>query len=290
MSKVLGKLITKYGKYLMITPVTITYIVFLVIPTAMLLLLSFNTGQRTTFDLSQATFANYVKVVSNPTFYEILMNTFGMSLLTAFLTFLIVYPVAYFLAFKIENVRLQGIILFLLLAMYWIDWSVRSLAWLPILGEQGLVNYILMSLGIIKEPIKLLFSRITLLIIWIQTNLLFMLFPTYLALSRINPELIYTAKALGANDWKAFWHITFKLSLPGVTVGLIFVFVSTLGDYATPSLWAGGLQTLGLTVHHYASYFMWPLASTYATIMLVISLVLLSLILRISNIKRIFYD
>jgi len=290
MPSALGKLVTKYGKYLMIMPTVIVYTLFLIIPTATLVLLSFNTGERYTFDLSKVTFANYVKVLSSPTFYKIMFDTFGMALLTAFITFLVVYPAAYYLAFKIENVRLQGIILFLLLAMYWVDWNVRSIAWLPILGEQGIVNQLLLSLGLIDKPLKILFSRLALLIIWVQTNLLFMLFPTYLALSRINPDLIHAAKALGASPWKAFWHITFKLSLSGVTVGLVFVFVSTLGDYATPSLWAGGLQTLGLTVHHYASFFRWPLGATYATIMLVISLILLSLILRISNIKRIFYE
>jgi len=290
MARPFTRVIEKYSKYLMITPAVVTYTVFLVIPLAMLVLLSLNTGSKAVFDPSEITLKNYIDVLSDPRFYRIAADTFGMALLTSAVTLGIAYPVAYFLAFKVKSVRVQSIVLFLLLAMYWVDWSVRSLAWLPILGDKGLVNQILISLGIISEPMRLLFSRLALLIIWVQTNMLFMIFPIYLALTRIDPELISTAKALGASDWKAFWHITFKLSLPGVVVGLVFVFVSTLGDYATPSLWAGGLHMLGLTVHSYASFFMWPLAATYATLMLIISLIILSLILRISNIKRIFYE
>ncbi|MGC8962170.1 MAG: ABC transporter permease, partial [Candidatus Bathyarchaeia archaeon] len=129
-----------------------------------------------------------------------------------------------------------------------------------------------------------------LLIIWVQTNLLFMIFPIYLSMMKIDPDLLNVAKTLGASPWKAFYNVTFKLSLPGVIIGVIFVFVSTLGDYVTPALWAGGLQMLGLTIQNYAWAFRWPLAATYSVIMLAITVILLYILLKVANIKQVFYE
>jgi len=225
------------------------------------------------------------------TTYIVMRDTFGMSLTAALVTFAAGYPIAYFLAFKMANFRLQGIILFLLVAPYWVDWSIRSISWLSILGGEGLVNYALMSLGLIETPLKeLLFTRGTLVIIWVQTNLVFFIFPTYLSLVKIDPELISVAQTLGASPRRAFYNITFKLSLPGAIVGLIFVFVSTLGDYVTPALWAGGMQMLGLTIQNYFFEFRWPVASTYSALMLGVTLLILFLLLRMVNIKQVFYE
>ncbi|MFQ6081087.1 MAG: ABC transporter permease [Candidatus Bathyarchaeia archaeon] len=214
-----------------------------------------------------------------------------MSILSTVVTLVIAYPVAYFLAFKVESFRFQNILLFLLIIPYWVDWSIRSISWLSILGRDGIVNYLLLSLGWIKEPIgELLFTRWTLLIIWAQTNMLFMIFPIYLALIKIDPELLNVAQALGASPSRTFYHVTFKLSLPGVIVGSVFVFVSTIGDYVTPALWAGGLQTLGLTVQNYAWLFEWPVASTFAVLMLAVTVTILYVMLKTVNIKQVFYE
>jgi ABC-type spermidine/putrescine transport system permease subunit I len=286
-----AELIAKYSKYILVLPPLIFFILFLLIPTIIMLLLSFNTGEVTVFNPSQFTIKNFVDVLSRPMLYKIMRDTFGMSLLAALVALGIAYPIAYLLAFKVENPTVQSMVLFGLLVPYWVDWSIRSISWLSILGEEGLVNYILMGLGIIKAPLKeLLFTRLTLVIIWVQTNLLFMIFPIYLSMMKIDPDLLNVAKTLGASPRKAFYNVTFKLSLPGVIIGVIFVFVSTLGDYVTPGLWAGGLQMLGLTIQNYAWAFRWPLAATYSVIMLAITVALLYILLKIANIKQVFYE
>jgi len=207
------------------------------------------------------------------------------------MTFIVAFPVSYFLAFKVENFRLQNVITFLLVIPYWVDWSIRSISWLSILGREGIVNYLLLSLGLTQTPIaELLFTRWTLLIIWIQTNVLFMLFPIYLALSRVDPELLDVAQSLGATPSRSFYHVTFKLALPGVIVGFMFVFVSTIGDYVTPSLWAGGLQMLGKTVQSYAWLFQWPIASAYGVLLLAVTMAIIYVLLRVVNIKKVFYE
>lgn len=283
--------ISRHSVYLMILPPLIISILFMMTPTLSVLLLSFNKGSTVAFDPTQLTIENYISIFTRPTTYIILRDTLGMSLLATLLTFIIAYPVAYYLAFKVENFRLQNVITFLLVIPYWVDWSIRSISWLSILGRDGLVNYLLMSLGLTKGPVaELLFTRWTLLIIWIQTNILFMLFPIYLALSRVNPELLDVAQSLGATPSKTFYHVTFKLSLPGVIVGSMFVFVSTIGDYVTPALWAGGLQMLGLTVQNYAWLFQWPFASAYGVLLLIVTLVIIYILLKVVNIKQVFYE
>jgi len=275
----------------MILPPLVISILFMLTPTASVLLLSFNKGASVTFDPTQVTFENFLAVFTRPTTYIVLRDTLGMSLLATVATFVIAFPVAYFLAFKVENFRLQNVITFLLVIPYWVDWSIRSISWLSILGRDGIVNYLLLSLGLTQTPIaELLFTRWTLLIIWIQTNVLFMLFPIYLALSRVDPELLDVAQSLGATPSRSFYYITFKLSLPGVIVGSMFVFVSTIGDYVTPALWAGGLQMLGLTVQNYAWLFQWPFASAYGVLLLAVTMAVIYVLLKVVNIKQVFYE
>jgi len=282
--------VRKNIRYFLILPPLIVVIIFLVVPSLMILLLSFNKGSVTRFDPTNISLDNFIAVFSRPSTYIILRDTLGMSVLAALVTLLVAYPVAYFISFKIKNFQLQGIITFMLVAPYWVDWSIRSISWLSILGEKGLVNYALMSLGLIKQPLsELLFTRWTLLIIWVQTNLLFMIFPIYLSLTLIDPDLINVARTLGASPFKAFTRVTFRLSLPGVVIGVIFVFISTLGDYVTPALWAGGLQMLGLTVQNYAWHFNWPMAAAYSVLLLAVTLGVIWIVLRFANIKQVFY-
>jgi len=283
--------ISRRSVYLMILPPLAISVLFMLAPTVSVLLLSFNKGTTVTFDPTRITLENYFSIFTRPTTYIVLRDTLGMSLLATLMTFIIAYPVAYFLAFKVENFRLQNVITFLLVIPYWVDWSIRSISWLSILGREGIVNYLLLSLGLTQTPIaELLFTRWTLLIIWIQTNVLFMLFPIYLALSRVDPELLDVAQSLGATPSRSFYHVTFKLSLPGVVVGSMFVFVSTIGDYVTPALWAGGLQMLGLTVQNYAWLFQWPFASAYGVLLLAVTMAVIYVLLKVVNIKQVFYE
>lgn len=281
----------KHSKYFLILPALIFFIFFLVLPTLMVLLLSLNTGEAITFNPARVSVENIIFVLYQSSTYTIIRDTFSMSLLSALTALIFAYPVAYFLVFKVTSPVTRSLVLFALLVPYWVDWSIRSISWLSILGKEGIVNFLLLNLGLIKRPFEeLLFTRLTLVIIWVQTNLLFMIFPIYLSLLKVDPELVNVAQTLGASPTRTFYHITFKLSLPGVIIGLIFVFVSTLGDYVTPGLWAGGLQMLGLVIQTYAWHFRWPLASSYSVIMLTVTLALLYLLLKVVNIKQVFYE
>jgi len=211
------------------------------------------------------TLRNYISYLTSPQFPTLLLNTFYTSLLTATICLIIGFPFAYCYTFKIK------------------------MAWISILGEKGFVNSLLLSLGVVKEPMKFLFTPVALFIIWVQTNLLFMIFPINLALGRLDPEVIDAAKVLKAPPYRVFYEIIFKMALPGVVCGFIFVFVNTISDYVTPSLWAGGMQTLGLSVSTYASQFLWPQASAGGMILLIACIVVLYILLKVVDIKKLVY-
>ncbi|GBC69347.1 Putrescine transport system permease protein PotH [archaeon HR01] len=276
--------IEKYGKYLLLLPGLIIIVFFLILPLILIVIVSFM--QIFTFREPTLTLQNYIDFVASPQTPTILLNTFGMSIGTALLTLLAGYPAAYVLAFKIESIKIRNYIISLLLVPFFIDWNARTIAWIPILGESGAVNYMLQALNIVREPVQLLFSRWTLLIIWLQTNILFAIFPIYLALIRIDPDLINAARVLKAPPHRVFYNIIFKLSLPGVVVGFTFVFVNTLGDYITPALWAGGIQVLGLSISSFAANFVWPYAATQSTILILIALAVLFVLFKIVDIKK----
>lgn len=279
----------KHARYLLLLPGLVTFVFFLIAPLAIMAVMSFFTpvwpGYRTDLTLN-----NYVAYLTSPQFGILAFNTFSTSLVTALICLLIGFPFAYCYTFKIKSEKTRNYIIMLLLAPFLIDWTIRSVAWISILGEGGFVNSLFLSSGLISEPIKFLFTPTALFIIWVQTNLLFMIFPMNLALGRMDPEVIEAAKVLKAPPHRVFYDIVFKMALPGVICGFIFVFVNTISDYVTPSLWAGGLQTLGLSVSTYASHFLWPQASAGGMILLIACIVVLYILLKLVDIKKLVYE
>jgi ABC-type spermidine/putrescine transport system permease subunit I len=239
---------------------------------------------------AEFTINNYISYVTSPQFLTMLTNTIYTSIGTAIICLVIGFPYAYCYTFKITSQRTKNYLTMLLLAPFLIDWTIRSVAWLSILGESGILNSMLLSLGLISKPLKILFTPAALFIIWVQTNLLFMIFPINLALGRLDPEMINAAKVLKAPPHRVIYDIIFKASLPGVICGFIFVFVNTISDYVTPALWAGGMQTLGLSVSSYASQFLWPQASAAGIILLIICAVVLYILLKIVDVKKLVYE
>jgi putative spermidine/putrescine transport system permease protein len=253
---------SRYYGYLLLVPGVVLSLIFLVLPLLIMVVVSFyTTAPSSTGYLPIFTIENYLAFFSAPQTGTLLYNTFSLAFIAAIIAFIFGFPLAYFLTFHIKSPTFKNYAITLLIVPFLIDWSIRTVAWLAILGKAGIVNFVLMSLGLIQTPLEaLLFSRNTLYIIWLQTYVVFMEFPIYLAMNRIDPDLISAAKVLKAPPHRVLYDIVFKLSLPGVMAGFIFVFVSTLGDFITPNLWAGGVQTLGLSISRYSANFLWPYA------------------------------
>jgi ABC-type spermidine/putrescine transport system permease subunit I len=264
----------------------------MILPLAIMTVVSFyTTAPSSTGYLEIFTAQNYIDFFTAPNTPTLLLNTFSLALITAIICFAFGFPLAYFLTFRIKNATFKNYVITLLIVPFLIDASIRTVAWIAILGKDGIVNYALLSLGAIQSPIAaLLFSRNTLYIIWLQTYIVFMEFPIYLAMNRIDPDLIWAAKVLKAPPHRVLYDIVFKLSLPGIICGFVFVFVSTLGDYVTPNLWAGGVQTLGLSISRYSNNFLWPYASVLSTMLLIISVIVLVISFKVVDIRKLVYE
>lgn len=280
----------KLTHYLMLLPGIVSYAIFLIAPLFVMVVMSFYTASGHLGYEPKLTLGNYLGFFTSPQAPVILYNTFGMAILTCIVTLIFAYPLAYFITFTIRSNKLRTYVISLLLVPFLIDWTIRSVTWIPVLGDEGIVNYLLMSLGLIDEPIRFLYSRGALILIWFQSYIVFMMFPIQLALQRIDPDLIHAAMVSKAPPHRVQYDIIFKLSKPGIVCGIIFVFVNVIGDHITPGLWAGGMQVLGLSVATYAQNFVWPYAAALSTILLAIALLILYILLKIVDIKKLIYE
>lgn len=237
----------------------------------------------------QFTLNNYYLLISNSTYLSILGNTLVLSAITIALCLLLGYPIAYYLAVLVKSARAKTLVLLLMLALFFVDYSTRIIGWYPILGTQGLINSTLLSFGLVKEPLSLLFNVYAIIAIWIQSFILFAAFPIYLSLLKLDPAMLEAAESLGASRSRAFYHITFKMSLPGLVIGALFVFVMSVTDYATPVLIGRGTQTVGLLINYFQSFLYWGLASALSVITMTIILVVILIALRVIDIRKMLF-
>ena len=165
----------------------------------------------------------------------------------------------------------------------------RTYAWIVILQRQGLINQLLIGLGITDEPINLIFDQFAVIVGSTHILLPFMILPIYGVLKRMDPRLIHAATGLGASPRKAFWTVTVPLSLPGIAAGVLIVFIMTLGFFVTPAVLGGGkVIMLAMAIELQISQFIrWEVAAALATILLVITLAFVLLYQRAFGFERV---
>ncbi|TMH19889.1 MAG: ABC transporter permease [Betaproteobacteria bacterium] len=177
------------------------------------------------------------ELAREPAYFKALSNTLEISVLVTVITLLLSYPLAYLMT--TTTPRARRVLTVLLLVPFWTSVLVRTFAWLVILGRNGLVNNLLLALGLVGEPQKLLFNMIGVQVGMVQVLLPFMVFPLYAVMSRIDLNVIRVARSLGAPPHRVLLHVFLPLSLPGVAAGCILVFLLAVGFYVTPALLGG---------------------------------------------------
>src|SRR4026209_2125098 len=239
---------------------------------------------RIDFSGGWPSFNQYEKVLETPAYLRRLGISVGMAFVIAASATILAYPIAYFLAFRAR--RRATIFLVLLLVPFASSYLLRVMAWKLLLGREGAINWVLTSMGLVKEPVGLLvYSQaavvITLVYVWIP----FAALPIYAALQRVDRSHLEAAADLGAGPWTRFGRITIPLSLPGGLATFFMVFIPTVGEYVTPSLVGGidGLMYGNLIQDFFTRAGNWPLGSALAVIMLVITLALVAIALRVVN-------
>jgi spermidine/putrescine transport system permease protein len=233
------------------------------------------------------TLEHYRTIVQGGIYLPLLWVSIRVAFGVALVATLLAYPLAYFLVFR-AGLR-APLFLTLLILPFWTSYLLRIIAWKVILGTDGVVNSLLMYLGLVSDPVPiLLYSRSAVLITLVYVWLPFVALPIYAALQRIDARLLEAATILGAPPWYAFVRVTLPLSLPGVLAGFVMVFIPTVGEYVTPLLVGGSRGALyGNVVElFFGDGINWPLGSALALIMLVGVLALFAAVVRIVDPRR----
>lgn len=218
-------------------------------------------------------FSNYLLLFDDPLYRNALINSVEIAALATFLTLLIGYPMAYAIARAPQAWRLP--LLMLIILPFWTSFLIRVYAWIGILKNNGTLNQFLMSIGIIDQPLEILYTPVAVYIGIIYSYLPFMILPLYATLIRMDNTLLEAAADLGCPPWKQFLTVTLPLSLPGIVAGSMLVFIPVMGEFVIPDL-LGGPNTLMIGKLMWTEFFSnkdWPVASALAAILLLVLII-----------------
>ena len=205
------------------------------------------------------------------------------ALLTTLLCLVIAYPFAYFLARARPSVR--PALLMLVMLPFWTSFLLRVYAWKGILADEGVLNNLLLAVGIIREPLQMLYTDVSMLVGMTYVYLPFMILPLYANLVKMDFRLLEAAHDLGASAWTAFWLVTVPLSKSGIIAGSMLVFIPAVGEFVIPSL-LGGAENVMIGRVVWDEMFSsnnWPRAAALSVVMIVLILVPLILFYRFSD-------
>ena len=213
-------------------------------------------------------FSNYLFLIEDPLYAASYWESVRIALVSTLVTLLIGYPMAHVIAMSSEPRR--TLLLILVILPFWTSFLLRVYAWIAILKTNGLLNSVLLHLGLISEPLVILQTDLAVYLGIAYTYLPFMVLPLYAALSRLDRTLLEASADLGATPWVSFFTVTLPLTLPGIFAGSLLVFVPAIGEFVIPAL-LGGNDTLMIGKVLWNEFFAnreWPIASAVAIIKL----------------------
>ncbi len=274
-------------RYLQILPLIVTLLFFLIGPIILIGIVSF--WDYSEFDLiPDFVWTNYVELFESSITYKIYLSTLKFTFLTWVFTLLIGFTVSYFLAFHVRQLRWQ-IVLFLICTIpFWTSNIIRMIAWIPVLGRNGLINKSLVSLGVVDKPIDwLLFSDFAVVLAFVHLFTLFMVVPIFNSMMRIDRSIIEAAQDSGASALRTLWHVILPLCKPGIMIGTIFVITLVMGDFVTVQMMSGGQSaSVGVAMNNKRALLQYPAAAADAIILLIVVLILVALLMRSVNIRK----
>jgi spermidine/putrescine transport system permease protein len=255
----------------------------LVVPQLRMLELSF----RRKLPLSQIggpedvyTLENYVRFVENPLYWKVFVKTVVSAVVITLVAFLIAFPIAYFLAKVVQGAWSRRLFLAIVVP-FWVNEIVRTFAWLLILTEQGVLNQVLVGLGL--PPGSYLYTEGAVIVGMTYAYLLFMLFPLYASLESLDFSLVEAAQDLGAGWTRVLRHVILPHCVPGAVAGSIMVFMLAVGTYVVPAM-LGGKSAIWFVQLIYTRFYdalNWNLGSALAFSLLVLSLGFVVVVLRV---------
>ncbi|NES94636.1 MAG: ABC transporter permease [Desertifilum sp. SIO1I2] len=215
-------------------PLALFLHLFYVAPLVFLLASSF----QPTPGASGISLANYIRFFGDAVNLKVLGDTVFLGIQVTIACLILGYPIAY--VYANAPAKWKSLLTFLILLPLLTSSVVRTFGWVVILGRQGLMNSFLQNLGLIAEPLRLLFTHQGVAIAMTQIQLPLMILPIVASLAQVDPRLAAASASLGGGAWRTFWKITFPLTLPGIISGCLLVFSLTVSSFVTPSIIGGG--------------------------------------------------
>jgi len=220
--------------------------------------------------------SNYLRALE-PLYLWIYWRSLLLALATTLICIVLGFPVAHFIAQR-PSAALRNLLIFLVTLPFWTSFLIRTYAWILLLRTEGIINNALLELGIVQQPLPLLYNNFAILAGLVYTELPFMILPLYTALERIDRSHLEASSDLGCNGWQTFWRVLLPLSRHGITAGVVLVFVPSVGAYLTPDL-LGGAKSLmaGNLIHNqFAVVRDHPFGAAIAFVLTVVVLVLMA--------------
>lgn len=235
------------------------------------------------------TFENYIRFLTEPGTVSVFLFTMAMATAVFTITVLVAYPIAYFLARMTSEKWGLRIILLILIPLE-MNYLIRGFAWRNILGENGLINNLLILSGLTDKPVLFFFHNVyAVLLVILHNSLPYAIIPIYITLRSIPQSLYHAAMDLGSDRVSSFFRVTLPLSLPGIAISFLFVYIPTMGEFAIPSLVGGRTYVLGtLITRTYMVIGDWPFASTATVILTIISLAIMFLVFKLAGVRRLY--
>ena len=261
---------------------------YLVAPLVIIVLVSFWSWTDAGFDRSW-TLANYSELFHDSTYWNNILSTLVTSLIAVVACLVLGFPVAYFLALKVESLRIQIALFVIALAPFWTSFLTRAIAWtFPLMGREGALNQVLIKLHIISSPVtEFGFSTLSVRLAMVQLYILFMITPLFFTLAQVDRSAIESSRDLGANWWGTFREVILPQTMPGVVIGSIFIFVLTMGDYGTVSTVGGNnVTSIGTLISSKIGAVQYPQGAASAVLLVIVLMAGVWVITRFSNLRE----
>jgi spermidine/putrescine transport system permease protein len=266
---------------LLVSPMAFWMLAFFLVPLILIILYSFGT---------QSVYQNGVSLDFNTQWYQQIFTdastrkafvlTMQMVLVNTIGCLLLGYPLAYFISVK--SGKRKTLFVLLIMLPFWTSFLVRTYAWITILNNNGLLNGWMESLGLIDEPIVMLYTNFAVYLVLIYDYLPFMVLPLFVGIEKIHKSLYEASKDLGAGKWTTLRRVTIPLSMPGIFAGCMLVAIPTTGEFVVPQIIGGGKVVLWgwLIYTAFTAGRNWPLGAALSNVLLVFMLIIVALYLR----------
>lgn len=284
----LGGRTPRWAPYLQAAPMGLVFALFFVLPVVLVVVISFFDYQPYKILIPDFLLSNYRDVFSSASTYATYWTTLQLGFTTWLITLVLGFSIAYFLAFHVRSSSAQIVLLLLCTIPFWTSDEIRMISWIPLLGREGVVNSVLLAMGVVKKPVAwLLYSKFAVVVGYVHLYTVFMIVPIFNAMMRIDRALLEAAVDAGAKGWQVVWNVVLPLSKSGLAIGSIFVIAIVMGDFVTVNVLGGGqVASVGKMIVTDLSSLQFPPAAAESMVLLAFVILLIVALVRVVDIRK----